>query len=58
MQVKDLTETVCTKVEQVLELLYKGEKTRKTGVTNLNEKSSRSHTMYRLFRFFMQTKSS
>ncbi len=46
---KDLTECVCTKMDQVLELLGKGERARRIGVTNINEKSSRSHTMYQSF---------
>jgi centromeric protein E len=47
-QVSDLTETVVTTVEEVFDCVRKGNDNRSVGVSNLNEHSSRSHSIFRL----------
>lgn len=46
--VGDLTETVVTSAHAVQELLMKGQRNRHVGETNMNERSSRSHTIFRM----------
>ncbi|KAF7252702.1 Centromere-associated protein E [Varanus komodoensis] len=46
--VEDLSEEVVTSPEQVLSWLQKGEKNRHYGETKMNERSSRSHTIFRM----------
>jgi hypothetical protein len=46
--VGNLKEQVVTSPEQVLELMDNGERYRHFGSTNMNERSSRSHTIFRL----------
>ncbi|KAG1682010.1 Centromere-associated protein E [Nymphon striatum] len=46
--VADLREETVNSPEQILALMRKGEKIRHFGVTNMNEKSSRSHTIFRM----------
>ncbi len=47
--VKDLSEYVCESGADALTMLRLGEKNRHIGITQVNEKSSRSHTMYFFF---------
>ena len=47
--IRGLKETVVTTPEQVFEVLRKGEKRRSIGATNMNQHSSRSHAMVRLW---------
>ncbi|XP_062992506.1 centromere-associated protein E [Elgaria multicarinata webbii] len=46
--VEDLSEEVVISPEQVLSWLQKGEKNRHYGETKMNERSSRSHTIFRM----------
>ncbi|XP_053113451.1 centromere-associated protein E isoform X2 [Hemicordylus capensis] len=46
--VEDLSEEVVVAPEQVLSWLQKGEKNRHYGETKMNERSSRSHTIFRM----------
>ncbi|XP_061441502.1 centromere-associated protein E isoform X2 [Rhineura floridana] len=46
--VEDLSEEVVVSPEQVLSWLKKGEKNRHYGETKMNERSSRSHTIFRM----------
>ncbi|XP_078250754.1 centromere-associated protein E isoform X2 [Pogona vitticeps] len=46
--VEDLNEEVVVSPEQVLSWLQKGEKNRHYGETKMNERSSRSHTIFRM----------
>ena len=46
--VQDLTEIVCSRVEDVQDLIKFGLSNRKIGCTNLNIRSSRSHTIFRI----------
>lgn len=46
--VVDVEERVCKNSQEVLEEKYKGDKSRRIGVTNMNERSSRSHTIFRI----------
>ncbi|KAG1686834.1 Centromere-associated protein E [Nymphon striatum] len=46
--VADLREESVNSPEQILTLMRKGEKNRHFGVTSMNEKSSRSHTIFRM----------
>jgi centromeric protein E len=46
--VEGLTEEVVTSIDDVIALMRYGEKNRHVGCTNLNEKSSRSHTIFRM----------
>ncbi len=46
--IRHLTEVPVTGLEQLHALILKGEKRRAVGRTNMNEHSSRSHTMFRL----------
>lgn len=46
--VKNLTEVPITGIDQLHELIMMGERRRAVGRTNMNEHSSRSHTMFRL----------
>ena len=41
-------EVISSRVEEILELYESGNKQRSVGVTNLNERSSRSHTIFRI----------
>jgi len=38
--------------ENVLSIMHKGNKKRRIGETNMNERSSRSHTIFRIVRIF------
>ena len=44
----DLTEVVVTSVNHVLDIMADGEEYRKTGSTNFNERSSRSHSIFKM----------
>ena len=46
--VENLEEKLIVKKEEVLQLIEEGHKVRKTGKTNMNEHSSRSHTIFRI----------
>lgn len=46
--VAGLREDIVTNPEQVLSLLEEGESNRHTGATKMNERSSRSHTVFRM----------
>lgn len=46
--VAGLREDIVISPEQVLQLLATGEANRHTGSTKMNEKSSRSHTVFRM----------
>ncbi|KAJ1523483.1 hypothetical protein ONE63_001336 [Megalurothrips usitatus] len=46
--VKDLEETITSSAQMVMDLMKKGETIRKIGVTNMNERSSRSHSIFRV----------
>ena len=48
ISVDKLTEKVVTSVQDIIILMKVGEKNRHVGNTNLNEKSSRSHTIFRM----------
>ncbi|KAI3662339.1 hypothetical protein MP638_004863 [Amoeboaphelidium occidentale] len=43
-----LSEEVVSSKQEVFDLMVKGERNRKVGVTNMNERSSRSHTIFRV----------
>lgn len=47
-KVANLTETICTSMAEVLRCIEVGNANRKVGVSNLNEHSSRSHSIFRL----------
>lgn len=47
-KVQGLTEIICTTAADVLAAIEKGNANRKVGVSNLNEHSSRSHSIFRL----------
>ncbi|XP_028028457.1 kinesin-related protein 4-like [Bombyx mandarina] len=44
----DATEKVTSSPEEVLEIIKQGEANRQTGSTNMNEKSSRSHSIFQI----------
>lgn len=46
--VADLTEKCCNNEEKLLSLMQAGNKCRTVGSTNMNDRSSRSHTIFRL----------
>jgi len=46
IQIRGLTECTCDCVEDAWAVLSLGEKNRHIGITQVNEKSSRSHTMF------------
>jgi hypothetical protein len=46
--VKNLSELNVMKPSTILELMQKGEKNRTYGATEMNERSSRSHTIFRI----------
>eukprot|EP00456_Euglypha_rotunda_P020465 TRINITY_DN17880_c0_g1_i2.p1 TRINITY_DN17880_c0_g1~~TRINITY_DN17880_c0_g1_i2.p1 ORF type:complete len:122 (-),score=28.15 TRINITY_DN17880_c0_g1_i2:10-348(-) len=46
--VNDLTEKIVTSIEDVMKLIELGSHNRTVGVSNLNQHSSRSHTIFRL----------
>ena len=48
ISVEKLTEKVVTSVDEVIDVMRLGEKNRHIGCTNMNEKSSRLHTMFRM----------
>lgn len=48
VSVDKLTEKLVTSVEEVLDVMRYGEKNRHIGGTNMNERSSRSHTIFRM----------
>ncbi|OMH82961.1 Centromere-associated protein E [Zancudomyces culisetae] len=48
IKVKDLTEKVVENVNDVTQILQIGERNKSIGYTDMNEKSSRSHTIFRL----------
>ena len=50
ISVDKLTEKVVTSVQDIIILMKVGEKNRHVGNTNMNEKSSRSHTIFRMVR--------
>ncbi|XP_045105191.1 kinesin-like protein KIN-7I [Portunus trituberculatus] len=49
--VADLSEECSNCEEQLLEIVKRGEKNRQIVTTNMNERSSRSHTIFRLLRY-------
>lgn len=51
-----LREEIITSPEQVLELLETGEANRHVGSTKMNEKSSRSHTIFRMVSSVLEQK--
>ena len=50
ISVEKLTEEVVTSVDDIIFLMKIGEKNRHVGSTNMNQKSSRSHTIFRMVR--------
>ena len=48
ISVEKLTERVVTSVDEIIDVMKVGEKNRHIGGTNMNEKSSRSHTIFRM----------
>ncbi|KNC83438.1 hypothetical protein SARC_04325, partial [Sphaeroforma arctica JP610] len=46
--VEDLGEETVDTAEKILEVMERGETNRHTGETNMNERSSRSHTIFRM----------
>ena len=48
ISVQNITEKVVTSVDDVIVLMRSGERNRHVGCTNMNEKSSRSHTILRM----------
>lgn len=46
--IQGLTESVCSRIEQVQSLLQLGESSKQIASTNFNQRSSRSHTLFRL----------
>jgi centromeric protein E len=48
VQIHGLTEMVVTNVGEVKKVLEMGERRRRTGVTDWNERSSRSHSVFRI----------
>ncbi len=48
ISVEKLTEKVVTSVDEVIDVMRLGEKNRHIGCTNMNEKSSRLRTMFRM----------
>ena len=51
ISVEKLTEKVVTSVDDIIDLMKIGEKNRRIGSTNMNERSSRSHTIFRMVSF-------
>lgn len=54
VQIHGLTEVVVTSVAEVGRVLEMGEKRRSTGVTDWNERSSRSHSVFRIVRRWLR----
>ncbi len=54
VQIHGLTEMVVTNVGEVRKVLELGERRRRTGVTDWNERSSRSHSVFRIVSGIMQ----
>lgn len=50
--VHGLTEKLVVSPTDVLKLMEVGERRRQVGCTNMNERSSRSHTIFRMVRCF------
>ncbi|OQR68726.1 hypothetical protein BIW11_12722 [Tropilaelaps mercedesae] len=48
MAVSGLTEQVCTDADELLHWMLAGDKNRQVGCTNMNERSSRSHSIFRV----------
>merc|ERR1712048_1040695 len=48
VKLKDVTEETITTVEEAMAIIEKGQKFRSIGSTNMNERSSRSHVIFRL----------
>ncbi|XP_028410863.1 centromere-associated protein E-like [Dendronephthya gigantea] len=48
ISVEKLTERVVTSVDEIIDVMKIGEKNRHIGGTNMNERSSRSHTIFRM----------
>ncbi|KAJ3123078.1 hypothetical protein HK098_002227 [Nowakowskiella sp. JEL0407] len=46
--VKNLTEEIVSSPQEVAKLMIKGDRNRHVGETNMNERSSRSHTIFRM----------
>lgn len=46
--VNNCTERVTNSVKQMLDAMSKGEKNRSIGITNMNDRSSRSHTIFKI----------
>ena len=46
--VGNLTEEIVSCPDDVAQVLIRGERNRHVGVTNMNERSSRSHTIFRM----------
>ena len=48
ISVEKLTEKVVTSVDEIIDVMNIGQKNRHIGGTNMNERSSRSHTIFRM----------
>ena len=48
ISVENLTEEVVTSIDEVIRFMNIGQKNRRIGATNMNERSSRSHTIFRM----------
>ena len=48
MAVAGLNEPVTTNADQILKYMHQGDKNRQVGCTNMNERSSRSHSIFRI----------
>ena len=48
MAIAGLTEQVTTDAAQILQCMMEGDKNRQVGSTNMNERSSRSHSIFRI----------
>ncbi|KAK2707023.1 hypothetical protein QYM36_014895, partial [Artemia franciscana] len=46
--IKELSEEMCSTPDSVIDVMKKGEKLRHIACTNMNERSSRSHTIFRI----------
>ena len=53
--VEGLKETIVTSADDVFKLMDAGQKQRRVGVTNMNDRSSRSHTIFRIIIESMET---
>ena len=51
MNVHGLEEKMVTSLKDVTKYLARGERSRRVGTTNMNERSSRSHTIFKMVYF-------